>query len=485
MNQTTTKTAPNSPVRSEAAEAHRSREMPLLFQLADTNRQPAKPTASPAPSALSAVPPGPGPLDMPALPGAFVPGATPLASSAHSSWSHTPKGLFETTPGFSTAALTAGTTVTKSSESLVTSEEKASATESKAPTIEPAPVPAPSVAEAAPIQPEPTASITTLPKAIDEAVKAADITPPAIDKPANEAAEAPAASTVTSTTTTGTSTSTATEATNKPQTDKPAQATTDKPSPGSLRRERAVARQQKVAAKQGNWLQSHGKMIAIGFVIALLGTVYMARRNRPAPEPTPGHDQPMGLAIEVPGESDKHDHDSHDAKSNEAANTAPRLVEAPALPHDTTPSPALADPSRNTPATATAELHPPVMPAPSSTTPPAGNAPLFPWQGENRTATRPDAPTATAPAGGPLATPNAHAPPNGPALTPPAYPETNLRDAPLLPPAPASPPASNPGSGSQPAGGQGRGRAPSGSFPASFTSAPGGTRYERTGSGLY
>jgi len=449
------------PTRSEAFEPPQTREMPLLFQLADINRSPV---VAPAPVAAAAIPPGPGPLAMPPLPGTLATASTPLATAVSDTWSGAPKGLFEMPAGFSTAALTAEPATKVASPPV--SEPKAVERE-----VAVAP---PVVTEPLPAKAEPT---SPLPKAIETAIQDAasqnDLHEPVakpvvVSEPLNTAAPETAKSPEPS-------------ASTEPVAKEAETASADKPSPGSLRRQRAEARQQKVASKNGDWLQSHGKVIAIGFVIALIATIYLARRNRPSPEVAPAGEPPMGLAIDMPNEDGHSDHKDHDHHTAEAANTAPRLVEAPALPHDHSPSPATAD-SHASPATATADLHAPVLPPPTSTAPPANSAPLFPWQNDTQTATRPDAPATRKPAtAAPLSTPNATAPPNGPAVNPPTYPETNLRDAPLLPPAPAVPASS----GGQPASGQGSGRAPTRSNPASFTSAPGGTRYERTGSGLY
>jgi hypothetical protein len=258
--------------------------------------------------------------------------------------------------------------------------------------------------------------------------------------------------------------------------------TTEKPSPASLRRQRAESRQAQIEGKkEGDWLQNHGKVIAVGFVLALIATIYLARRNRGTPAPPPSIDTP-NLAVEIPG--DKPD----PARPVEAANTAPRLVEAPSHPLDTTPSPAT--PVDAAPAASTAELQPPVVPSAGQTTAPPTSEPLFPWQNDSRVATRPE--EAKIPA---ASTPNNSAPAsNGqttvPALNAPTYPETNLRDAPLLPPAPPATPNSapttgTPGNNPGPGAGQGGSRVPRSFSPASFTSAPGGNRYERTGSGLY
>jgi|GEM_PF-3040454 len=444
----------NQAGQEAAANPQRNREMPLLFQLADASWQP--------PVAIPVTPPAP--IEQP------KPSTFPLASTVLeptlSSRPRTTSSLFEMPAGLSTAARALGSTVQQ----------------------EPKPIASPAV----PVVTEsaltekaiaPPIVSSGLPAAIDSAVKAAAEITTAVEVKAGFQLEAktespPAKAEIKADAAPPkTEASPASPKTTRPVVEtviKPAVAEADKPSPASLRRQRAEARQAQVEGKESDWLQSHGKVIAICFVLALVGTVYLARRNRGA-APPPAIDTP-NLAIEIPGDDS---HGPAPAKPIEAANTAPRLVEAPSHPLDTTPSPAT--PMETTPvATSTAELQPPVVPNAGQTTAPPASEPLFPWQTESRVATRPDAANpAVPPASNNSPTTASPAPP---ALNAPTYPETNLRDAPLLPPAP---PATAPGN--SPAAGQGRssGRVPASFSPASFTSAPGGNRYERTGSGLY
>ena len=478
-----------------ASDPSRTREMPLLFQLADVNRLPPVPAQSPAGAVSTAAMPAP--IEMP-LGSAFNTSAFqhspttssgtpfPIKTSTFSDpWPPTPTGLFEMNGGLSTAAL--AMSVNARSQEAATREARAEA---------PKPTPAmpssePAVAEAKSAdakKSEPKAdesksvaapasetkstsapALSSLPAAIDIAVKAAAVEQ-AVAEVKAEARPVAKSDAKLDSKSAATAAPSTTSADVESKTEAGA-AAANKPSPGSVRRQRAEARQQKVEGKKSNdWLHSHGKIIAIGFVIALFGTIYLARRNQHSAKElaNPQAEPPMGLAIEVP-ESGDHEHHHHPA---EAANTAPKLVEAPSHPLDPTPSPAHPDaisPEASSPApSATADLHPPMIPADSK--PAASNEPLFPWQqGDARMATRPDAPVASpAPAAG-ATTPTA--PTGGPTLNGPQYPETNLRDAPLLPPAPPEE--------------QGRTRAPSRTSPASFTSTPGGNRYERTGSGLY
>lgn len=520
MKNTTDKTA-HVPVRNGAAE-RRHREMPLLFQLADVNRQAVTAAAVTAAAA-------PAPVDLPPLPGKFPPASFPLASSLFTSgqldpWPTATTGMFESSSTFSTGGLSAGSAAAPSlgtqdsSQALpakptdtvpltggglpavIAAAVKAAAAlnhpveapvEAKpevATTIKPevkaenkpeaTPAPAneikaegkaeaPSEPPVAPVEtkPAPLAAAPLAAAPIEVTVARSKSTPPAGEasaapKPTTAPAEKPSAAAAT------TSAATA--------------ATADKPSPASLRRQRAEARQQKVDGKGGDWLQTHGKIIAIGFVIALVATIYLARRNRSEGPVTPAVDSPAGLAIEIPGDSAP---GTPDQKPVEVANTAPRLTEPPSHPHDATPSPAST--GGHSPASATAELQAPVVPSATQPTTAPTSEPLFPWQTETRTATAPQAPALVQPATSPAAAPN-----TAPALNAPTYPETNLRDAPLLPPAPPAnaPPAPGtaPGTSSPaPTGGHGRGPATIRSYPASFTSAPDGNRYERTGSGLY
>ncbi|WP_425617216.1 hypothetical protein NA78x_000889 [Anatilimnocola sp. NA78] len=462
-----------------ATEPHRAREMPLLFQLADINRVPPAPPMPAAPVAAAAAPIAMAPISMSPLPSGF-PTSAPFAAFPPTTfsdpWPKTPSSLYEMAAGLSTTALTMGLTTSPVEDrpQLKSSELKAKPAAIDKPVIEKPVIEnpvaeKPVVEKKAEVVASPAAK-STLPTVIDTAVKAAAISPEVSESKVEPKAEVKveAKAVVKSEIKTEVKADAKTPSTVAAATDAKATSTATtaaaveaaKPSPGSLRRQRAEARQQKVEGKSSDWFGSHGKIIAIGFVIALVGTIYLARRNQPVKEVAePQTAAPVGLAIEVPGEH------NHDHSPTEAANTAPRLVESPSHPMDTTPSPAAAD--QHSPANSTADLHPPVVPS-GEAAPASNNTPLFPWQqpGEARVATRPEAPTTPAPAAG-----TAPAPSTGPTLNGPQYPETNLRDAPLLPPAP---PAE-----------QGRTRVPSRTSPASFTSTPGGNRYERTGSGLY
>lgn len=477
------------------SEPQRVREMPLLFQLADVNRVPP-------------VPAHPAPVEMPSL-GSYLAANPPFpvpTTTFSDPWPQTPTSLFAMDGSLSTSALAMGVHAPPRPDLTVRSKSAAAKDAVLETPVERVsndkPLPMAKAIEEKAVANKPLESqvasdkvtsppVSSLPTAIDTAVKAASETTPTERKAEVKAAAKPETIKVQAkvdgkvdhkpeakaeTTTVASTTTNSPEAKTASETAANATAETTpvhKPSPGSLRRQRAEARQQKVESKAGgDWLQSHGKIIAIGFVLALVGTIYLARRNQ-----KPGHqladpkaEAPVGLAIEVPEDHDHH----HDHQPAEAANTAPRLVEAPSHPMDPTPSPAASAPVANPAVSSTADLHPPTIPRDAQPAAASGE-PLFPWQqGDARVATRPDAPAAS-PAGppAPAAAPPAATgvPAGGPALNGPQYPETNLRDAPLLPPAPPDE--------------QGRNRAPSRTSPASFTSTPGGNRYERTGSGLY
>jgi hypothetical protein len=318
------------PTRSEAAEPLRTRDMPLLFQLADVNRWPVAPSVA-TPAAV--IPPGPGPLEMPLLPGSPAAAASPLASSALDSWSRSPAGLFEMPAGFSTSALSLGAPAAATAPKSPGQASPQSPPEPKSSDLPPAnvelaakPSLEATVAEKTTAEPDPISAATgAMPKAIDTAVKAAVVSSPASDANAKPAATAEPAATLAAT---------ATPAANETGAPESAITATDKPSPGSLRRQRADVRQQKVQKVVGqnrDWLQSHGKFIAIGFVLALIATIYIARRNQPSIESLPTSEPPMGLAIEMPGENNAHKHDTHEHKSDEAANVAPRASRPPLL----------------------------------------------------------------------------------------------------------------------------------------------------------
>jgi hypothetical protein len=484
MNNATDNKSSQWPTRSTtaAAELQRAREMPLLFQLADINRVAAlaPPSNFATPGTAEKLPPAkPAPIELP------VTSSFPIASSTLEPWSPATSSLFDVPKGLSTAALAMG--------AAAFSEKSAEKVDAKT-------IPLAAAAEALATEklPAEKAAVVVssgLPAAIEAAVKTASAISDAADTKAtpnaeikNDSAKPDAKTQAKAEVKTDAKVATKKEA--APSTPTPAgetivpkEATHDKPSPASLRRQRAEARQAKVdgqGANKGDWLATHGKVIAICFVIALVGTIYLARRNRGSSAPAPSIDAP-NLAVEIP----EHKLDAHEHKPSDIANTAPRLVEAPSHPLDATPSPAT-DVAPSAPdATSTAELQSPVVPNAGQSTTPPSSEPLFPWQNDPRMAARPDdVPAANTPAATPTNSP-------APMLNAPTYPETNLRDAPLLPPAPpannTAPPAAPAPSYPAPASGQGgsSNHVPASFAPASFTSAPGGNRYERTGSGLY
>jgi hypothetical protein len=246
-------------------------------------------------------------------------------------------------------------------------------------------------------------------------------------------------------------------------------------------------RQAKSKAQRGNeWFANQGRYIAIGFVLALIGTIFIARSNRGTaptvavqPHADPGEAGQQVAASEIKpativGESpEKPTTETTTGKTSEASPA--NLADATAA--EKTPQ---------------ADLHPPTIPQlvrePAPSNQPDNNA-LFPWteQPGDRLATRPDAP-AVAPtqypvtaAGSPspsypiTATPNSSltGPPQQQPAVPPDY------RSPYIPAAPAnSQPPSLGQSFVPPAGGPGPTYLPS-------DNTARGYRYERTGSGPY
>jgi len=262
-------------------------------------------------------------------------------------------------------------------------------------------------------------------------------------------------------------------------------------------------------AGKSDWFTTHGKYIAIAFVIALLGTIVLARLNRRAvptlAEPKHSHPGEAGhklTATKPPSQATIVGQVSQDQAH---AKTASGIQET---------SPAqLAEPQPHT------DLHPPtipqlaVRPNTESTPEQPKDESLFPWaKTDERVATRPEPPTIAPaqeapitpvpPSGAPspanpeiavpqypvTATPEPVYPTAGPAAPPapgaaysapgPAYPTTstpNQYQFPAPAPAPTTQPASGPALAPPTGGSQ--------YFPQDNSAS--GSRYERTGSGLY
>ncbi|MDX1944320.1 MAG: hypothetical protein SFU86_02860 [Pirellulaceae bacterium] len=222
--------------------------------------------------------------------------------------------------------------------------------------------------------------------------------------------------------------------------------------------------------ESGNWFASHGKYIAILFVLGLIGTVYLARTRRtPAPPASPH---------------------AHPGAAADPSNIAIEMPKAKSQPNQPDKSIATATEPQPDPEQPRTELQPPsAAPAVVAETPakPSDEG-LFPWKDreEVRVATRPDPPAlAPGPESPAAASP---APTNyGPAPAPslePQYPVTGGRQ--FAPPStsqyqPASPPSTSPPPSAPPVYAPARPGEPV--YPT--TNSARGTRYERTGSGLY
>jgi hypothetical protein len=212
-----------------------------------------------------------------------------------------------------------------------------------------------------------------------------------------------------------------------PQFEAPQQPVSERPAEVRLRHRPPAAE---------NWFGSQGKFIALGFVLALVGTIYFARSNR----------QPDAAAI-IAETPHAHPGDAGSGAPHEHSHQ-PTIVEAAQV---STPSAATAGTSETSPAklsdstagseTSKAELHPPAIPQlasePSSENRTATEDKLFQFpsakRSDERLAVRPVGPTTiinhtltqqTAPShgqGGAPASPAAHlAATMPPAVTPPA-----------------------------------------------------------------
>jgi len=179
-----------------------------------------------------------------------------------------------------------------------------------------------------------------------------------------------------------------------------------------------------------DWFAAHGRYIAVVFVLALIGTVYLARTNRrPAKDPAASTQMVANIQID-----------------KAASVEAPAIVisAAPPLNSAAGAPPKLVDTASAT-SDARTELHPPTAPevaaktATENKTASADNLFVFPQakKAEERVATRPDAPqtivnpTVTTPA--PAAAPFASAGSSN--FSPPAAPAMPTPQAPSLSPA--------------------------------------------------
>jgi hypothetical protein len=223
-------------------------------------------------------------------------------------------------------------------------------------------------------------------------------------------------------------------------------------------RQRAEERQRKRQHdKQDDWFHTQGRYIAIGFVLALLATIYLARTNRKSSAPpVAAKTKPAATA---------------------PAKTAP-AAKKPAASVATTAAITAVRPTEKSPADQPqAALHPPTIPQlaqePATSTAPATET-LFTFSKSagDRLAARTDVPASTQPTS--AAPPPPSAPTDPPNLQP-QYPSTSFPGtyqpvAPATPTTPAAEPATSP-YGSTPL------------YPT--TNSASGIRYERTGSSIY
>jgi hypothetical protein len=229
-------------------------------------------------------------------------------------------------------------------------------------------------------------------------------------------------------------------------------------------RQRAQERQRKrQAATKGDWFTSHGKVIAIGFVLALLATIYMARTNRKPSAPpvaSKATKQPARTIKSVSAEQ---------SIATKSSSASPAVAITRVSPSEKQP----AGESRTA-------LHPPTIPqlAQEPATAKSPDESLFPWarRDNERVATRTDPGTlpSMSPTPPQVEQPQAAAPP-------PQYPSTNYRGdyQPAAAPTqygPVPQPNAAPGATYGPTGGQP-------SYPTTNTAS--GYRHERTGSGFH
>jgi hypothetical protein len=275
------------------------------------------------------------------------------------------------------------------------------------------------------------------------------------------------------------------------------------PTPRERAEQRSKSRQ--AVSPKTDWMRTHGKFIAVGFIIALIATIYMAQNGD---EPAPANPDSVSANAD---ESTEGERESSLTQGPAAKESIPVVEHEPSgsLAGDTSPATdAVID--------AHAELHPPpsggIVKEPTDVDEVADAKSLFPWKdaAETRVAAKPDdgrakretrpppseAPAFSkpAPTDEPAAavmeeTPSVYGPPNsanrepaksaaepesgGPELNAPAtYPVTNPSSFRITEPTQARP---NVG--------------PSRATPASYDHVPptrtSGPRHERTGSGLY
>jgi hypothetical protein len=272
-------------------------------------------------------------------------------------------------------------------------------------------------------------------------------------------------------------------------------------------RERAELRtkSRQAAPPKSDWMRTHGKFIAVGFIIALIATIYTAQNGD---EPAPANPDSVSASADESADGER---ESNLTEVPAAQDSIPVVEHQPsgALARDTSPATDAVE--------AHAELHPPqsggIVKEPVDVGEVADAKSLFPWKdaAETRVAAKPDdgrAKTGTKPlesAAPPSSEPapteaRSDAPADAPAEeTPSIYgPPSSSNREPVGEPAGGAPelnapttyPVTNPSSfriheppQARPNVGQTR------ATPASYDHVPpprtSGPRHERTGSGLY
>ncbi|MCI0361111.1 MAG: hypothetical protein L0211_21740 [Planctomycetaceae bacterium] len=253
-------------------------------------------------------------------------------------------------------------------------------------------------------------------------------------------------------------------------------------------RQRAEERQRKrQEGKKDDWFTTQGKFIAIGFLAALVVTIYVARTSRKPASPP------------VAAKSHVHAGTAAKAKAAQKSAAKPAAIAESARITSVRPTakPAVSQPAASQPTTA---LHPPTIPQLAPQREPAktpADETLFTFT--RRTDERVAASNAT-PAAAPAAVPqtNTAAPPLVPQPAPQAVPQTAAASAPATPhlqpqypatsyPSTYQPVAPPPVYAPPPASPAGPNLGPAASTMPLYptTNSASGTRYERTGSGLY
>jgi hypothetical protein len=228
--------------------------------------------------------------------------------------------------------------------------------------------------EVAPVEPLPEPAAHTL--AVEEIVTPPTMTPvmpvedPVIEKTAETTIEVATAVAIS-----------ATEAT-PPQ-------EPNSPTPRERAEQRAKSRQP--VSSNNDWMRTHGKYIAVGFIVALIATIYLAQSGDEPPPANPNSTVSANAEPKVPeplpvSEAEAKITDAHTARESIPApggGRSPALVKEANLANE------------QSPAEAHAELHSPALnntvKEPSEPVDVAESKTLFPWKdsGENRVASKP------------------------------------------------------------------------------------------------